>query len=332
IISQERYYPFGGTAWANGAAVQVSYKTVRYSGKERDATGLYYYGFRYYVAWWQRWLNPDPAGVIDGLSFYGFCGNNPISRIDPDGHMWQEPDSISMSSALEQFLDNEQSLRASYRLPQSDDDESMDSQDSTVSSQSQDSPGESSPGSPGSPDNPAPPTEDQNIILDLLNRNAPEHRYDWNNRNLLLRDNFGAKVYRADRRNPEDVLRDGFNPSDEFTAVKKMIGGSALIVAEALEGALFYAAQSGHRYYFYEIDAKDVSGVSLLENLVFNNSNMVAHLDAYPDVSPSNQTGEANKMHEVHLSHDDLTRLRSPIVSLGEMKEKLNLVRRTMNL
>ena len=85
IISQERYYPFGGTAWANGAAVQVSYKTVRYSGKERDATGLYYYGFRYYVAWWQRWLNPDPAGGVDGLNLYCMVRNNPVTLSDPDG-------------------------------------------------------------------------------------------------------------------------------------------------------------------------------------------------------------------------------------------------------
>ncbi|PVZ57861.1 hypothetical protein C9422_14900 [Pseudomonas sp. B1(2018)] len=85
VISQERYYPFGGTAWADGEAVQVSYKTVRYSGKERDATGLYYYGFRYYVAEWQRWLNPDPAGPVDGLNLYSMVRNNPISYRDADG-------------------------------------------------------------------------------------------------------------------------------------------------------------------------------------------------------------------------------------------------------
>uniref|UniRef100_UPI00240DF38C RHS repeat-associated core domain-containing protein n=1 Tax=Pseudomonas sp. Sample_10 TaxID=2448269 RepID=UPI00240DF38C len=85
IISQERYYPFGGTAWADSEAVQVSYKTVRYSGKERDATGLYYYGFRYYVAGWQRWLNPDPAGGVDGLNLYCMVRNNPVTLSDPDG-------------------------------------------------------------------------------------------------------------------------------------------------------------------------------------------------------------------------------------------------------
>ncbi|RMN48970.1 putative insecticidal toxin complex, partial [Pseudomonas syringae pv. apii] len=63
LISQESYYPFGGTAWwAARSAVEAKYKTVRYSGKERDASGLYYYGFRYYAPWLQRWINPDPAG------------------------------------------------------------------------------------------------------------------------------------------------------------------------------------------------------------------------------------------------------------------------------
>ncbi|MBD9612439.1 RHS repeat-associated core domain-containing protein [Pseudomonas sp. PDM02] len=85
VITQERFYPFGGTAWSNGEAVQVSYKTVRYSGKEQDATGLYYYGFRYYVPWLQRWLNPDPAGTIDGLNFYAMVRNNPMVLRDYNG-------------------------------------------------------------------------------------------------------------------------------------------------------------------------------------------------------------------------------------------------------
>jgi insecticidal toxin complex protein TccC len=85
VISQERYYPFGGTAWADGEAVQVSYKTVRYSGKERDATGLDYYGFRYYASWLQRWINSDPAGTVDGLNLYCMVRNNPVTLSDPDG-------------------------------------------------------------------------------------------------------------------------------------------------------------------------------------------------------------------------------------------------------
>ncbi|WP_390902819.1 RHS repeat-associated core domain-containing protein [Xenorhabdus bovienii] len=42
-------------------------KTVRYSGKERDATGLYYYGYRT-----GRWLSPDPAGTVNSVFERGF--------------------------------------------------------------------------------------------------------------------------------------------------------------------------------------------------------------------------------------------------------------------
>ncbi|WP_370539795.1 RHS repeat-associated core domain-containing protein, partial [Aliivibrio sp. S10_S31] len=52
VISMEEYYPYGGTAILTARnQAEVNYKTVRYSGKERDATGLYYYGYRYYQPW-----------------------------------------------------------------------------------------------------------------------------------------------------------------------------------------------------------------------------------------------------------------------------------------
>ncbi len=86
LISQESYYPFGGTAWwAGRSAVEAKYKTVRYSGKERDASGLYYYGYRYYAPWLQRWINPDPAGEVDGLNVYRMVKNNPTAEIDING-------------------------------------------------------------------------------------------------------------------------------------------------------------------------------------------------------------------------------------------------------
>ncbi|MGE8186421.1 RHS repeat domain-containing protein [Pseudomonas sp. NPDC086278] len=79
IISQEHFYPFGETAWFSGPQ---TYKTLRYSGKEQDATGLYYYGFRYYVPWLQRWLSPDPAGAVDGLNLFTMVRNNPMTFVD----------------------------------------------------------------------------------------------------------------------------------------------------------------------------------------------------------------------------------------------------------
>lgn len=86
VISMEEYYPYGGTAvWTVRNAVEADYKTIRYSGKERDATGLDYYGYRYYQAWAGRWLSADPAGTVDGLNLFRMCRNNPLRFFDKDG-------------------------------------------------------------------------------------------------------------------------------------------------------------------------------------------------------------------------------------------------------
>ena len=86
LISREHFYPFGETAYLAGEdAIEVGYKTVRYSGKERDATGLYYYGFRYYIPWLQRWVNPDPAGQVDGFNLFRMLRNCPLSYKDDSG-------------------------------------------------------------------------------------------------------------------------------------------------------------------------------------------------------------------------------------------------------
>lgn len=88
LVSREEYYPFGGTALlAARSEIEVAYKTLRYSGKERDATGLYYYGYRYMAPWLCRWLNPDRAGLVDGLNVFGFVGNNPVNWSDRDGRI-----------------------------------------------------------------------------------------------------------------------------------------------------------------------------------------------------------------------------------------------------
>ncbi|SDZ25645.1 SpvB/TcaC N-terminal domain-containing protein [Pseudomonas sp. NFIX28] len=85
-LSAEEYYPYGGTAvWLARSQVEGDYKFVRHAGKERDATGLYYYGYRYYAPWLARWLNPDPAGTVDGLNLYRMVRNNPLTLVDSKG-------------------------------------------------------------------------------------------------------------------------------------------------------------------------------------------------------------------------------------------------------
>ncbi|MCG6573527.1 toxin [Pseudomonas sp. AF32] len=83
LISHEGYYPYGATAWMTArSALEVGYKTVRYSGREMDISGLYTYSERYYAPWLQRWIGADPAGDVDGLNLYGFVGNNPLRYVD----------------------------------------------------------------------------------------------------------------------------------------------------------------------------------------------------------------------------------------------------------
>ncbi|WP_150719423.1 RHS repeat-associated core domain-containing protein, partial [Pseudomonas fluorescens] len=98
LISQECYYPFGGTAWhSSRSEVASTYKMIRYSGKERDATGLYYYGFRYYAAWLCRWVSPDPVGTLYGQNLYAMVENRPTSLADVDGLKPGLPDAESHS-------------------------------------------------------------------------------------------------------------------------------------------------------------------------------------------------------------------------------------------
>ena len=99
LLSQERYYPYGATAWwAASNALEASYKFVRYSGKERDASGLYYYGYRYYAPWLARWISADPADDIDGLNLYVMARANPIGRVDGQG--LQSIDSVARPGRL----------------------------------------------------------------------------------------------------------------------------------------------------------------------------------------------------------------------------------------
>ncbi len=91
VVSYEEYYPFGGTAVIAGPSkAAVVPKVFRYANQEcDDATGLYYYGARYFVPWQSRWLTADPAGDIDGPNLYAFVGNNPLTRRDQGGLVWR---------------------------------------------------------------------------------------------------------------------------------------------------------------------------------------------------------------------------------------------------
>jgi len=86
IISYEEYYSYGSTSYQAARSQTEASKRYRYNAKERDEeTGFYYYGARYYVSWLGRWINPDPAGLSDGLNTYSYVKNNPVVNKDASG-------------------------------------------------------------------------------------------------------------------------------------------------------------------------------------------------------------------------------------------------------
>ena len=67
---------------------------IRYRGYYYDnETGFYYLQSRYYDPKTGRFLNADgqlTAGSdILGCNLFAYCGNNPVNRNDPTGHLWQ---------------------------------------------------------------------------------------------------------------------------------------------------------------------------------------------------------------------------------------------------
>ena len=82
LQTQYTYEPFGFVS-QTGAASTSSYK---YTGREDDGTGLYYYRARYYQPRLQRFIAEDPIGFSSGdVNLYGYVSNNPIDSIDPLG-------------------------------------------------------------------------------------------------------------------------------------------------------------------------------------------------------------------------------------------------------
>ncbi len=87
VISYEEYHPYGTSSYrAVNSSIDVSERTYRYTGKERDEeTGLGYHGARYYACWLGRWTASDPIGLGDGVNRYGYVSGNPVSLSDPSG-------------------------------------------------------------------------------------------------------------------------------------------------------------------------------------------------------------------------------------------------------
>ncbi len=85
IQTEYDYEPFGATT-TTGAGNKNSYK---FTAREDDGTGLYFYRARYYHPVLGRFVSEDPLEMIDGPGMYAYVGNDPIDYIDPLGWTWK---------------------------------------------------------------------------------------------------------------------------------------------------------------------------------------------------------------------------------------------------
>lgn len=71
--------PYGSEVYNQGSG-DVSYK---FTDKEKDNTGLNYFGARFYDPEMGRFISVDPAK--DGWNWYAYCNGNPVKLVDLNG-------------------------------------------------------------------------------------------------------------------------------------------------------------------------------------------------------------------------------------------------------
>ncbi|CAM3829330.1 RHS repeat-associated core domain-containing protein [Flavobacterium branchiophilum] len=83
VSQHSEYFAFGETFVEEHKNSHNS--PYKFNGKELDEeSGLYYYGARYYDPRISIWASVDPLAEKT-MSPYGYCYNNPVNMVDPDG-------------------------------------------------------------------------------------------------------------------------------------------------------------------------------------------------------------------------------------------------------
>jgi len=86
VVARYNYGPWGETDIVHDDDGSGVANPIRYTGREMDETGLYYYRARYYSPEMGRFISEDPIGFGGGdVNFYSYVGNRPVNVNDPLG-------------------------------------------------------------------------------------------------------------------------------------------------------------------------------------------------------------------------------------------------------
>ncbi|MCU8197371.1 RHS repeat-associated core domain-containing protein [Vibrio vulnificus] len=81
VVESYQYTPYGQVEGGT-----FSHQPFGYATKRSDfASGLVYFGYRFYSPYQRRWLNRDPLEEQGGINLYAYVNGDPLGYVDPDG-------------------------------------------------------------------------------------------------------------------------------------------------------------------------------------------------------------------------------------------------------
>ena len=109
IVKRYRFDPWGNLEAQWGTEPNH----YLFTGKEKDESGLYYFGARYYNLRLGRWITPEPRCHPNNLKLkdpqslnpYSYCRNNPLAFVDPDGQTWRRVGTNEPIKTVQELVD-----------------------------------------------------------------------------------------------------------------------------------------------------------------------------------------------------------------------------------